>query len=100
MKWTSVIVGSVLVASVTGSSFASCKPGYVPTDTEGVCQASGPSAVQPSDEKPSFHPQPAYQRGEVEIVNAPNLEAEDRKYDQDKIDAFAEGLKRAGIKKK
>lgn len=54
--------------------------------------------VVPSDEKPSGHPQPAYQRGEVTIVDAPNCAKEDERMDQEKIEATKQGRKAAGIR--
>lgn len=75
------------------------------SEWEGVCACDAPkaSSSEPeqnyaSDEKPSKHPEPAYQRGEVNIVNVPNTAEEDIKIDQEKAKADAEGRKAAGLK--
>lgn len=92
---------AILVVMLQATAFSACKEGYVPTDVEGVCQKADTRQTNPDwiiDEKPSFHPQPAYQRGEVTIVDAPNLEAQDRKDDLEKEQANKEGRKKAGLK--
>ena len=92
----------LLILMLQAVSYGACREGYVPTDVDGVCQASVTKTNEAwvSDEKPSFHPQPAYQRGEVTIIDAPNLEAQDRKEDEDRKKADAEGKARAGLKAK
>lgn len=93
MKWFVLL----LVPTV---AVASCREGYVPTDVQGVCQASV-SKTNPDwivDEQPPSDKMPSWQREGVTVINAPNLEIEDRKMDQEKIDAEAEGKRRAGIK--
>lgn len=95
MKWLIVVLLFVPTMALA------CKEGYVPTDVPGVCQEGRFTRTDPavvSDEKPSHHPQPAYQRvGEVTIVDAPNCAKEDERMDQEKISAGAEGRKKAGI---
>lgn len=48
-------------------------------------------SVQASDEKPSHHPEPAWQRGEAVVVDAPSTLAQDEKEDEDRRKATAEG---------
>ena len=70
----------------------------------GVCacfgtpeQAKSADEVQPSDERPSRHPEPAWQRGEV--VASTGQEERNLAYQHDKAidDANAEGKRKAGL---
>jgi len=87
------------------SCFAACDKGC--SDWEGVCACDAPKATvgEPdpssfaSDEKPSKHPEPAYQRGEVHVVDVPNMAADDIKQDQERNEADIVGKKAAGITK-
>lgn len=54
--------------------------------------------VQPSDEKPPEGRMPSWQRDGVFIVDVKNWDTEDRKADQDKLDADKDGKKAAGIR--
>lgn len=72
---------------------------------EGVCacnqrpeQLTQAQEVQPSDEKPSRHPQPAYQRGGVVASSGQEEQASAYKRDKEIDDANAEGKQSAGIK--
>lgn len=74
------------------------------TEWEGICACDAPkaSSQEPeinyaSDEKPSKHPEPAYQRGEVNIVEAENMGTQDMKIDQEKAQADLDGKKAAKI---
>jgi hypothetical protein len=74
-------------------------PGYCaaePSPTQETHAELSPYIV--SDEKPSRHPEPAYQRGEVNAVTPPSLAAQDAKEDQERAEAEAQGKKTAGIK--
>lgn len=90
---------AILILMLQTAAFASCKDGYVPTDVEGVCQASDvTNAVKPSDELPPSDKMPSWQREGVTVVDAPNLEAQDRKDDDEKVAADKEGKSKAGLK--
>ena len=94
MKWLLVVL---LVPAVAWS----CKPGYVATDVEGVCQEGSFTHTDPaimSDEKPPSDRMPSWQREGIKVVEAPNMEAEDHRQDVEKMDAAKEGKRRAGIK--
>ena len=56
--------------------------------------------VKPSDEKPPSDKMPSWQREGANVVDAPDMTADDVKADQDKTSAEAEGKQRAGIKPK
>lgn len=61
---------AVLLCCVSGSQAVVCPTGY--SEWKNGCAAdlkpeSTPS-VKPSDELPSRHPQPAWQRGEVKVI--------------------------------
>jgi len=81
-----------------------CPTNY--TEWEGVCaqldaprdKSTEPEINYASDEKPSRHPEPEWQRGEVKIAVIRNLAAEDIHMDQEKAQADAEGKAAAGIK--
>jgi len=51
-----------------------------------------------SNEKPSRHPESAWQRGEVTADTPPSLIASDEKLDQEKAQATFEGKKAAGLR--
>jgi len=53
---------------------------------------------KPSDEKPSHHPEPAYQRGDVVAAFPESLIARDLADQRAKDKAAAQGKKKAGLK--
>ncbi len=72
------------------------------TEYQGVCAADlqPEKAVQtfvPSDEKPSRHPQPAWQRGDVIADTPPSQAANDAKMDAERVKADGAGKKAAGL---
>lgn len=94
------LIAILLIAS---NALAVCPKGF--EEHEGVCaslqgqvQEGSMDASVASDEKPSKHPEPAWQRGEVNIVNVPNCAAEDIKADQERAQADKEGKLAAGIR--
>lgn len=78
------------------------------TEYEGNCACEPPSAdtqtLAPmpqgvvSDEKPSRHPEPAWQRGEVHADTPPSVAAKDALADEEKAKAEADGKAAAGLK--
>ena len=92
----SLIIVSLLM---TAPLYAECPKGT--TEYEGVCAADLPSekapAVQPSDEKPSKHPEPAWERGEVHADMPVSLIDQDRKMDEIQNQAIEDGKKAAGL---
>lgn len=91
----SVIAVMLLCAGIAD---AKCREGYVPTDVDGVCQASEvTNAVQPSDEKPPTDKMPSWQREGVVVVEAPNMAAEDERQDREKREAERSGKAAAGV---
>jgi len=96
MKWFALML-FIPTVSIAGS----CKPGYVPSDTPGVCLEKPVTATNPewvSEEKPPSDKMPSYQREGITVINAPNMADEDAKSDRDRSDATAEGRKSAGLK--
>lgn len=80
----------------------SCDPGC--EEHNGVCACEAPTDktqidyVQPSDEQPSRHPEPAWQRGEV-VADMPMSEAaHDILMNEARDKADAEGKRAAGLK--
>lgn len=94
---------AVAVLFVSGVAVASCPKGTIEF-SGGCAEMPSPSEstlapmVATSNEKPSRHPEAAWQRGEVNAVNPPSLAAQDAKMDQDNAAAVAEGRAKAGIK--
>jgi len=69
-----------------------CAAMPAPKDTVAVAE------IRPSDEKPSRHPEPAWQRGEVKADMPVSTAGADDIADRQKADAIIEGKKKAGIK--
>ncbi len=99
------LISLVLLFALSGPGLAvNCPSGSV--NWEGVCaqldapksKSSEPETNYASDEKPSKHPEAAWQRGDVHVVDVPNLAAEDRKMDEEKAQAEADGKRAAKIK--
>ena len=79
---------------------AACKEGYVPTDVDGVCQAKPIELTNPdivSNEKHVYNSTPAYLRENI-VVEAPNLEKEDRARMQEIREADQSGKRKAKLK--
>lgn len=77
-----------------------CSTGCSPYEGLCACDQRAEQPIQtykPSDEKPSRHPEPAYQRGEVKALTPPSLVSEDETLDREKADATAQGKKAAGV---
>ena len=55
-------------------------------------------AVVPSNEKPPKSGMPSWQADGIKVIEERNLDKQDAKEDQEKIDADAEGKRRAGLK--
>lgn len=94
----SLFVAGLLFVPVT--AFAACPAGTTPykdTCVYDLVPNIAPS-VLPSDEKPPSDKMPSYQREGVVIVDAPNMAEQDAKADREKLEADAEGKKRARIK--
>lgn len=100
MKIVAIIVALVVLI---GLWLLACPSGS--TDWEGGCAALpsaeestvAPAAGIVSDEKPSHHPEPAYQRGDVIAVTPPSLAKQDAKDDLKKIKATIQGKKEAHV---
>ena len=93
---------TLLISLVAASAQAfACKPGYVPTDTEGVCvEETAQNPTWTSDEKPPEDKMPSWQREGIVLVNCPELSAQDIKADQERALADAQGKQMAGIRPK
>lgn len=92
MKWILMLLIS--------SPLAACDKGY--SEYAGVCSddQSPQKAIQttvPSEEKPSHHPQPAYQREEVKVDMPESLMAKDARADKERDEATEAGRKAAGL---
>ncbi len=90
----------MLLVLLIASPAIACPKGY--TEWEGTCSADlQPEAAEPavpSDEKPSRHPEPAWQRGDVGVLMPQSLQMQDEKEDRERNDAEIVGKKAAGIK--
>lgn len=99
MKWS---LGSLAAAVLAVSpAVNACQVGFIPSDTPGVCVEKTGGETNPnwvSDEKPPEGRMPSWQRGDVKIVDAPNMALSDEKADQDKANANKEGRRKAGIR--
>lgn len=89
-----LLLSSVAVACPSGTILyqGMCADVPAPKDTVPVPE------VKPSDEKPSHHPEAAWERGEVNAATPPSLVTEDAKLDQQKAQAEEQGKKAAGLK--
>lgn len=92
----------LIVALLAGPVLAACTKNC--EDHYGVCACDQPPTeftvtpnYKPSDEKPSKHPQPAWERGEVKADMPSSLQAQDAKQDQDQVDAIHSGKHAAGL---
>ena len=92
----------LLVVALLASNAVACEKDCYEYQGNCACeqkpiQLSKAEEVQPSDEKPSRHPQPAYQRGDLNVSSG----VDERKsaYEHDKAidDATAQGKLAAGI---
>jgi hypothetical protein len=100
MKIVAIILALIVFV---GMLLLACPKGTV--NYEGVCadlpspdeSTLAPAVGVVSDEKPSRHPEPAYQRGEVTADMPESQVAEDTKMDQEKAQADIEGKKAAGL---
>lgn len=97
------IMLSLMLASVGA---VACDKGC--SEYEGVCAcdikpaevaAAVDTSVWVSDEKPSRHPEPAWQRGEVKVIDVPATGGEDAKQDLERQQADRAGKLAAGIGK-
>jgi hypothetical protein len=92
-----------IIFLLLSSNLWACKPNEIAW--EGRCAADPKPVdtvavpeVQPSSEKPSRHPEPAWQRGEVHADTPPSCAATNACSDQVAIEATKEGKKAAGLK--
>ncbi len=101
MKKTTLFLSLLWLSSAAFACGLGC------TEYEGTCACDAKPAESPaqvdqsawvSDEKPSRHPEPAYQRGEVNALMLPSLAAQDMKQDQEARQADAQGKIAAGLK--
>jgi hypothetical protein len=93
--WMSMLLSSVVIACPAGTIpyQGLCADEPVPKDTVVVAEA------KPSDEKPSRHPEPAYQRGEFKVSDGIK-ERESAKKQDDDIDnaTTSQGKKAASLR--
>lgn len=93
---------NIILLTLTWTVLAECPKGY--QQYKDACEDmrspdTGPSVPTPtSDEKPSRHPEPAWQRGEVNAETPPSCAYTNNCSDQKAIDAAKQGKKAAGIK--
>lgn len=92
---------TILAVLLFASPAVACQPGFIPSDTPGVCVEKTGGEMNPnwvSTEKPPSDKMPSYQREGITVINAPNMALSDEKADQDKASADREGKRKAGIR--
>lgn len=92
-KWTAVAILAVAVVCGKGQYIYN-------NECQVDIQPEIAKPVQPSDEKPPSEKMPSYQRADIAIVTAPNLNDSDVNADKAKFQADIEGKQRAGLKPK
>lgn len=91
----------ILIMLLLAAPVIACNKGCTEYEGNCACDQAPEKAVQtfvPSEDKPSHHPQAAWERGEVKADTPPSLAASDAKLDQERAKADAEGKKDAGLK--